>query len=157
MSDDGQKKHDESQDGGDWVHDEERRKSEAGGGGEVVVVGTQRADIVADLDGGAAIPVAVPKDAKVGSLPAAQGNTLDDGSRQNREEEQGECGQKEHRQRRRGAQHGDPRSRSRAAKPGCVLRGLSRDRASVLETRPVVEEKRPMGPGREKTVLASSD
>lgn len=32
-----------------------------------------------------------------------------------------------------------------------------RDRASVLETRPVVKKKRPMGSGREKTVLTSFD
>jgi hypothetical protein len=108
VSDDGKDEHDESYDGGNRVNNEKTGKSGTGGGREIEVVGAERpweslnisflafkrrhwsprralTDIVADLDWGAALAVAVAKDAKVDSLPAAQWDDLNDGSRQNRE------------------------------------------------------------------------
>lgn len=68
--------------------------------------------VISDFDSAASSLVAIAKDAKVGVFEGAKRNGLYDWSGQHRDQEHNECAEKQHRQRCRGAQHGERQARS---------------------------------------------
>jgi len=109
MRDDGEHQHDESKKGGHGVDYQYGRQRRSGRGWKIEVgrVAVRKAGIVADLNRTTKSILAEAENSKTGTPEAAKWHSLDNWRREHCEQEEGKSCKEQHRQRCRGAQHGD--------------------------------------------------